>query len=281
MESDLNELCDECGGKIIPDPVKGNYLCTGCGLLLDVKFYDFRPVQSFGNQKRIHYEYFSPGTNKRMFTVFYGGGFKNKLLGMRLKNLQNKYSCGYNEIDNKSYHILKNMCRKLDLPETVLRQSIMFFSELSKFGFKGRNTEIYSVACVYLSARLAKIPLEINDFQYDRKEEKIIKRRIEEIKKSLKIYLPLMLTKDYVVYYFEIFKTDISVRKVALLLSEKIDRDFNVCGSPQITAMAVIVTSESFINGVNFRTEIKNHFGVIANLEKRIDVVESILKEVF
>jgi len=144
------------------------------------------------------------------------------------------------------------ICDYLQLPKTILDESIFLYDKLIKKNFFNRNKAKYAgcVAIIMLVCRKNRYPISFNEFfeMSDESKKKII-NIFQEIRKSLQLQLPRITLRDHVIYQSNLLGIPQNRKMKMINLEKRVSKKINTSGKKLAGYSAAII---KLVNNISY-----------------------------
>jgi transcription initiation factor TFIIB len=186
MFNDSLENCDSCGGRLVRDLERGQYVCERCGIVLDYPVLSSEFDLSLCESDHYRRGYMVAACNSGPPTTMafhdfgvsteIGGGFrdaKGKTLAGKaryrailLRRWQSRTRTkNYADLNiAKALTTINDLANKLDLPLYVREEACAIYRRIVKRRLTmGRSIQTFAAVSLYAAIRRAKLPLMLRD----------------------------------------------------------------------------------------------------------------------
>jgi transcription initiation factor TFIIB len=180
------EKCDDCGGRLVTDIERGEYVCAECGVVMDSPMlsnevaFDFARTAPHGDSPPALVNEPRPSVSLAVhdfgISSEVGWGFRdasgNLLHGraryraMVLRRWQSRTrAMDYNNLSlAKALSILNVFADQLELPQHVREEASSIYRKVAERQLtKGRSKSSLVAVCLYVAIRRAKLPFGLRD----------------------------------------------------------------------------------------------------------------------
>jgi len=195
--SNLANLCQECGGKIISLQEKGEIVCGQCGLVISERILDIyhSGKRAFTKQEKEKRE----RTGSPISILLPDMGLSTVIDKNSIKNPDLKRAAKWNSRmtwDKRNMLIatteLKRIGSNLNLPDHIKKEAIRLYKEAFKRKLlRGRSINGMVAACLYFACREKKIPRTLQEILDETSESaKNVRRCYRTLIRELNLKVP-------------------------------------------------------------------------------------------
>ena len=195
--SNLANLCQECGGKIISLQEKGEIVCGQCGLVISERILDIyhSGKRAFTKQEKEKRE----RTGSPISILLPSMGLSTVIDKNSIKNPDLKRAAKWNSRmtwDKRNMLIatteLKRIGSNLNLPDHIKKEAIRLYKEAFKRKLlRGRSINGMVAACLYFACREKKIPRTLQEILDETSESaKNVRRCYRTLIRELNLKVP-------------------------------------------------------------------------------------------
>ena len=182
LPKELNEQmeCQNCGSKdIITDEIRGEKICSQCGLVLEDRMIDtgseWRAYNQDEHEKRARTEIpsysltndlstFIGNENKDALGQAISSDKKSQFFRMRRWQIRIKSQDSKGGNLNKAHHELERLCSQLEVPRNVKETAGQLYKKSFEAGMlKGYPIDSMVAASVYAAARIRRVPRTLEE----------------------------------------------------------------------------------------------------------------------
>jgi len=290
--SSLNS-CPECySHDIFEDNIRGENICSNCGLVIDERKVVNLPKRVFDPEKLNHKQN-GPMNDVALpmrnlttsFRVNEAGFDKNKVRRMyKMQKLSAHERTERTMIRNveRANKIMNDLKNKLSLSSAVVIDSLNMYKDLMKKRFtRGRNKHVLIVTCFFMRCRISKRRITMEDFASSSgiPIEKIRKcyRAIQKTDPTIKI--PHRHPSQYIIEICNNLKGSQYIETVATRLADMLESRTSVDGKNPKGIAASLVLLACRITSSNYtqRNIQKASNITTVTIRKRINEIENII----
>ncbi|MHA1145673.1 MAG: transcription initiation factor IIB [Candidatus Helarchaeota archaeon] len=257
QQPDLDE-CPECGSKnIIRDYVRGELICSNCGIVLEDHIIDnSRGVRSFSPEERnARDQHGSPSTlmlpDKGLSTQIDKKTPNNmkareRQKFERIRKWQNRMTWQQRNLSIATNEI-RRLASQLDLPDNVSESAAKLYRKVYKKDLlKGRSIKCMVAAAVYVACRQQQLPIPLSKIaRFTLDKEKSIRHCLRIIQRELNIKVNTIHPKSLIAQMASQLKLSNDIQKDATEIITKAEKKGMLSGKDPkgIAAAALYLAS--------------------------------------
>ncbi|MFX1577597.1 MAG: transcription initiation factor IIB [Promethearchaeota archaeon] len=233
--------CSDCGtSEVIRDPVRGEVICTGCGLVLDSHMVDHGPEwRAFTSEERdarartgapIDYTRHDKGlsttidwrdrdANGRKLAP----GLRAQIYRLRKWQIRTRVHSSIDRNLARAMSELDRITSQLSVPRPVKEASaILYRRTVERHLIRGRSIEAMIAACVYAGCRLRQVPRTLDEIaHHSRINRKELGRCYRLLLRKLDMRVPISQPTDFVPRFAQALDLSSRVQRRAIEILDK------------------------------------------------------------
>jgi len=251
--------CPECGSHVRTDYIRGEVVCSECGLVVDEVYIDpgpeWRAFDAVDFKERTRTgapsTYMIHDKGLSTFIDWRNSDYNGKVLSSkasgqfhRLRKMHKRAGASGDE-KRLAYALMQidSVASSLGLPRNIREEAAFMYRKVSESGgLKGRNIDSIAAAAIYAACKMSGVPRTLDEIAKASKvSKKAIGRNYRFLRGKLGLKFKLTSPQDYIPRFCSECGFDSDVRNKAIEIADSVWNDMSTSGKePRCVAAAAI-----------------------------------------